>query len=101
MLTYEKKRGTLTVYLSGDLDHHTAADIRRELDGLIGDPGVRRLVIDLSGLGFMDSSGIGMMIGRYKIMMRRGGSMAVRTNDPQVERLMELSGLYQIIEKLA
>jgi len=101
MLMHEKQRGTMTVRLTGDLDHSTAMKIREELDGLIADPGVKRLVLDLSGLGFMDSSGIGMMLGRYKVMMRRGGSVAVRPGCAQVDRLMELSGLYQIIEKLA
>lgn len=101
MLTHEKQRGTVTVRLSGDLDHHTAGQIREELDRLIEDPGVRRLVFDLRELGFMDSSGIGMMIGRYKMMMRRGGSVAVLSDGGQVDRMMELSGLYRIIEKLA
>lgn len=101
MLTHERRRGTVTVQLSGDLDHNTAAQIRNDLDALIADPAVNRLVLDLSGLQFMDSSGIGMMIGRYKTMIRRGGSIAVRTGSSQVDRLMELSGLYQIIEKLA
>lgn len=101
MMTHEKRRGTVTVRLSGDLDHNTAAQIREELDRLIDDPDVRRLVFDLSELGFMDSSGIGMMIGRYRTMARRGGSVAVRPGGRQVDRLIELSGLYQIIEKLA
>ena len=101
MLTHEKRRGTMTVRLSGDLDHNTAAQIRQELDRLIEDQSVRRLVFDLSDLGFMDSSGIGMMIGRYKTMVKRGGSVAVKPGGRQVDRLMELSGLYQIIEKLA
>ena len=101
MLTHEKRRGTMTVRLTGDLDHNTAAQIREELDALIDDPGVKKLVFDLSELGFMDSSGIGMMIGRYKTMVRRGGSVAVKPGGKQVDRLMELSGLYQIIEKLA
>lgn len=101
MLTHEKKRGTVTVRLTGDLDHNTAVQIREELDRLIEDGSVKRLVFDLSELGFMDSSGIGMMIGRYKTMARRGGSVAVLPGGRQVDRLMELSGLYQIIEKLA
>ncbi len=101
MLEFEKQRGTMTVRLSGDLDHSTAMNIRRELDELIADPGVKRLVLDLSGLGFMDSSGIGMMLGRYRMMTNRGGSVAVRPGCAQVDRLIELSGLYQIIEKLA
>lgn len=101
MLTHDRRKGTITVQLSGELDHNTAAQIREELDELIEDPQISRLVFDLSGLSFMDSSGIGMMIGRYKTMMKRGGSIAVRAGNSQVDRLMELSGLYQIIEKLA
>jgi len=101
MLTHEKRRGTVTVRLDGDLDHHTAAGIREELDRLIADPAVTRLIFDLSGLGFMDSSGIGMMLGRYKLMARRGGSVAVKSGGSQVDRMMELSGLYRIMEKLA
>ncbi len=100
MLTHEKHRGAVTVRLSGDLDHHTAVAIREELDRLIADPSVKKLILDLSELNFMDSSGIGMMIGRYKMMARRGGSVAVRSRGGQIDRLMELSGLYRIIERL-
>lgn len=101
MLDYEKRNGTLRVRLSGELDHRRAGELRAELDGLIADPGVRRLVFDLSGLEFMDSSGIGMMIGRYKLMRRRGGSVAVMPGSRRMDRIMQLSGLYEIIEKLA
>ncbi|MBO4883694.1 MAG: anti-sigma factor antagonist [Clostridia bacterium] len=101
LLDYEKRNGTLCVRLSGELDHRRAGELRAELDGLIADPGVRRLVFDLSGLEFMDSSGIGMMIGRYKLMRRRGGSVAVMPGSRRMDRIMQLSGLYEIIEKLA
>ena len=101
MLDYEKENGTVRVRLAGDLDHRRAVEIRGELDSLIADPSVRRLVFDLTGLEFMDSSGIGMMIGRYKLMKRRGGSVAVVPGGARVDRIMELSGLYEIIEKMA
>lgn len=101
MLQYEKKNGVLLVRLSGELDHRCAAAIRDELDGLIERSDARRLVFDLSALTFMDSSGIGMMIGRYKQMRSRGGTMAVMPGNALIERLMELSGLYQIVDKLA
>ncbi len=101
MLDYVKRNGTVRVKLAGELDHRRAVEIRRELDGLLADPEVRRLVFDMSGLTFMDSSGIGMLIGRYKLMRSRGGSVAVRPGGARVEKLMELSGLYRIIEKLA
>jgi stage II sporulation protein AA (anti-sigma F factor antagonist) len=100
MLTHEKKLGTLTVRLSGDLDHHTAVSIRQELDRLLADKSINRLIFNLKDLRFMDSSGIGMMIGRYKMMARRGGSVAVCSCGRQIDRLMELSGLYRIIEKV-
>ena len=63
MLSYVRKKNTLTVHLTGELDHSVAAGIRAELDELILDPRVRRLVFDLDGLEFMDSSGIGLIIG--------------------------------------
>lgn len=101
MLLYEKKKNTLTVKLRGELDHSVAAGVRAELDELILDPGVRRLVFDLNGLEFMDSSGIGLIIGRYKLMARRGGSVAVRGPGRRVDRIFEMSGLYQLVERLA
>lgn len=101
MLEYEKKNGSLLVRLSGELDHRCAAAIREELDALIEQTDAHRLVFDLKGLTFMDSSGIGMMIGRYKRMRVRGGTMGVIPGDARIERMMELSGLYQIVDKLA
>ena len=101
MLLYEKKKNTLTVKLRGELDHSVAAGVRAELDELILDPGVRRLVFDLNGLEFMDSSGIGLIIGRYKLMARRGGSVAVICPDGKIDRIFQMAGLYQIIERLA
>ena len=101
MLLYEKKKNTLTVKLRGELDHSVAAGVRAELDELILDPGVRRLVFDLNELEFMDSSGIGLIIGRYKLMARRGGSVAVRGPGRRVDRIFQMSGLYQLVERLA
>ena len=101
MLCYQKNRGTLTVRLAGELDHSRADQVRRELDELILDPRVKRLEFDLSDLSFMDSAGIGLMIGRYKRMRRRGGTVAVCRADARVDRIFEMAGLYQIIEKKA
>ena len=69
--------------------------------------GVRRRVYDDSvglavrGLDFMDSAGVGFVIGRYKIMRRRGGSVAVLGAEGAIDRIFSMSGLYQIIERLA
>jgi len=92
-------RDTVTVQLEGELDHASADRVRASLDALIADPGIRRLVIDLKRLTFMDSSGIGVIIGRYRTLSRRNGSLAVRGASPQVDRIFQMSGLYQIVEK--
>ena len=54
----------------------------------------------MSGLTFMDSSGIGVVLGRYKTLSRRGGTVAVRQPTPHVNQIFRMSGLYQIVEKL-
>ena len=87
--------------LSGELDHSTAAAVRAEVDELILDPRIRRLVFDLDELEFMDSSGIGLIIGRYKQMARRGGTVAVMSPRRRVDRIFEMAGLYQLVERLA
>ena len=101
MLCYENRKSELTVRLSGDLDHSAATGIRRELDALIAQTGARRLVFDLKGLDFMDSSGIGLIIGRYKVMAGRGGSVAVRDPGARVDQIFRMAGLYQLVDRLA
>jgi len=101
MFSYDLRRSTLTVRLTGELDQRMAAMVRAELDELLEDQRIRRLVFDLAGLEFMDSSGIGLVIGRYKRMARRGGSVAVTGQEPRIDRIFRMSGLYQLVERLA
>ena len=101
MFSYELRRNTLTVYLTGELDHRMAEALRAELDALLEDARIRRLVFDLRDLEFMDSSGIGLVIGRYKRMLRRGGSVAVTEPGARVDQIFRMSGIYQLVEKLA
>ena len=101
MFSYELKRGTLTVWLSGELDHSMAARVRQEIDELAEDGRVRRLIFDVSGLEFMDSSGIGLIIGRYKRLSRRGASVAVSGPGRRIDQLFRMSGVYQVVDRLA
>ena len=101
MLCYEKRKNGLVVRLSGELDHSEASRLRGELDALIADTGARRLILDLNGLDFMDSSGIGLIIGRYTQMARRGGSVAVLGPDARIDKIFKMAGLYQLVERLA
>lgn len=97
-MNYERRRDTVIVRLTGELDHCSAQGIRRELDALIHDPGVRHLVLDMKEMSFMDSSGIGVILGRYRTMKQRGGTVAVKNMNAHVERIFILSGMNQIIQ---
>ncbi|GIP52045.1 MULTISPECIES: anti-sigma F factor antagonist [Paenibacillus] len=93
----ERHRETLVVRLVGELDHHTADDVRMTLDEEIGRGICRHLVLSLESLQFMDSSGIGVILGRYKLIKQKGGRMVVCGVNPPVYRLLEMSGLFKIM----
>ena len=97
MLSHMRKRDVLLVRLTGELDQCTASGIRRDLDALIADPRVRHLVLDLGQMPFMDSSGLGVILGRYRTMQLRQGTVSLMHLSPQVRRVYDLSGLAQII----
>ena len=97
----EFRKNTLTAYLDGEIDHHTASLIRMGIDDAILHKRPEELILDFGGVTFMDSSGIGLIIGRYKLLERRGGSVAVINADARVDRIFEMSGLYQIVERMA
>lgn len=99
-MEHEREKDTVTVFVTGELDHYSAQSVRRELDTLIARPGVKRLVLDLRDMAFMDSSGIGVILGRYRELRERGGSVAVKNMNPQVEKVFTLSGMKQVIQIL-
>lgn len=101
MLDYERRRHTLIVRLQDELDHRAAEKMRGELDDLLRDGSIHQLVLDLKRLSFMDSSGIGFIIGRYKLMAGRGGSVAVKNADRRMDRIFQMAGLYELVERLA
>ncbi len=88
---------TLVAHIDGELDHHGADKIRRELDKCLKKTGVCNLVLDFSELSFMDSSGIGVIIGRYKIVKSFGGQVAVVSSTPVTDRIITASGLKKIM----
>jgi len=97
MLQYRPLGETVTVVVAGELDHYAAPQIRHMLDDLLRDPGVTDLVVDLENLTFMDSSGIGVLLGRLRILQSRGGTLSVQNMQPPVEKLFRLSGLQRVI----
>ena len=79
--------------IDGDIDHHTAAEIRRVVDESINSLRPKRLNLDFSGVQFMDSSGIGLIMGRFKLMRATEGSMKVINIPKRLERMIKMSGL--------
>lgn len=88
-----------TVRLRGEIDHHNAAKLRHDLDEMIKKERPTRLILDFSRVQMMDSSGIGLVIGRYKQMKKQGGEVWVTNLNRRVDTIFRLSGLYQIIKK--
>ncbi|MDD7402357.1 MAG: anti-sigma factor antagonist [Butyribacter sp.] len=98
-MQYEVQNHCLIFYISDDLDHYAVTGIREQSDKLIEREHIRHIIFDFSGVGFMDSSGIGLIMGRYKKVMFLGGKAAVTNVGKTVDRIFQLSGLYKIIEK--
>ena len=94
-----EQRGRITIArLDGELDHHTAEHVRHRLDEQLAGEAVPLLVFQFAALTFMDSSGIGVVIGRYKHVHARGGQVVLCAVSPAVARIMEMSGIYKIIQ---
>jgi stage II sporulation protein AA (anti-sigma F factor antagonist) len=93
----EHQEACLIAALCGELDHHSVRSIREEIDTAIIEQQPRRLELDFGQVTFMDSSGIGLILGRCKIMGGIGGKVVVRNPPPHIRRIMRLSG----VERLA
>jgi stage II sporulation protein AA (anti-sigma F factor antagonist) len=87
----------LTIKLKGELDHHGADQIRDIIDEKIRKNNYNKLVIDFHGLDFIDSSGIGFIIGRYKLIRKRNGVIEIINASTKVRRILDMSGIGKII----
>ncbi|MDR1892910.1 MAG: anti-sigma factor antagonist [Oscillospiraceae bacterium] len=88
----------VTAYLEGELDHHSAKAIREEVDMAIFKDSPTLLVLDFRDITFMDSSGIGLIMGRYRVMSGLGGEVHVANPSPQIAKVMKLSGLDRLAQ---
>lgn len=98
---YKKNGRSLTVYVYGELDECSASNAKNILDSLILDnPNSNKVVFDLSGVSFMDSTGIGLLIGRYKKLKERSIPSYIKGASFSTEKVIELAGLYSIMPKI-
>ena len=89
---------TLVVKMYGEIDHHSAQTFRETVDRELAVKNIVNIVMDFDGVTFMDSSGIGVLVGRYKQIVARGGKMMIIRVKPQVDKILEISGLKKIME---
>ena len=92
-------KNVLYISLDGELDEHTAEYTRVNLDTAMAQTVARQIVIDLANLSFMDSTGIGVLIGRYKKMKDRQVPIYISNPSTQAERIFKMTGLYSIMPK--
>ena len=88
----------LKIKLRGEIDHHSAVAVRSAIDDMIRSRRPCELVIDMSAVDFMDSSGLGLIMGRYNTMREIGGGVTVADPNPATEKIMNLAGLERIIK---
>ena len=92
------EKDALTVCLSGEIDHHSAVRIREEIDTQIYRYRPKKTVLDLSRIEFMDSSGLGLIMGRIALMRELGGSTVLKNPTEKVLRIVRLSGLERMMK---
>ncbi|MBQ8799535.1 MAG: anti-sigma factor antagonist [Lachnospiraceae bacterium] len=95
---YEVKGEVLVIRLKADLDHHTALSVREAADSLLARSHAKHILFDFTGVDFMDSSGIGVIMGRYRQVIFHGGRVGVTGVGANVDRIFRISGLYKIVE---
>lgn len=88
----------LTAYVSGEIDHHSAKGIREAIDSALATYSPDTLVMDVSGITFMDSSGLGLVLGRYTRTSEAGIKFSVSGASGRIEKMFDMAGLYRIID---
>ena len=94
---FRKEDKLLVIQITEEIDHHVAEKMRRKMDYEITRFIPRKVLLDFSQVTFMDSAGIGLLIGRYKLAKLLGGSLEVIHASPAITKVLEMSGVVRII----
>ena len=94
---YEQTNKGLTVLLPREIDHHAADGIRQEVDRRIVQDGVSAVIFDFKDTTFMDSSGIGLLMGRYKMVSYVGGSIYATGMNEKIKKLLFLANVQKYV----
>mgnify|MGYP000130253117 CR=1 FL=1 len=93
---YELKDSSLRVMMPKELDHHSSINVRTQTDLLLKTYQVKKLIFDFENTEFMDSSGIGLIMGRYK-KLQENGSISIAGANDSIQRIILISGLHKLV----
>lgn len=93
---YDMNKNQLLVVLDGEIDHHSSSQIRTEIDTAIYAHMPQILIFDFQNVTFMDSSGIGLIMGRYKILKPLGSDMILRQPSPHIAHMLHMAGMERL-----
>ncbi len=97
-MKYRIQENCLTIFLPRELDHHNAEDIRKTSDQLIDKKHIKHVIFDFDGTNFMDSSGIGVIMGRYKKVNLLGGGVWASHANERMKKILMMSGVTKIMQ---
>lgn len=95
-----KERGKLTFAFHGDIDEFACRTLRTEIDSAIAQSAPHEVVFNLKDVSFVDSTGLGLILGRYKKLSAAGGVLRLKDVPPQVDKVFRASGVYSVVEKV-
>jgi len=95
---YMVSNNMLVISMNAELDHHLADEMREVIDHAIDERGVNNIIFDFSKIGFMDSAGIGLIMGRYKKLVNKGGIYVSGVNE-SIARILLISGLHKLVTR--
>lgn len=96
-VSYDENCRELKINFYGEIDHHTCLETAKKTDDVIRKYLPQRVIFDFENVDFMDSSGIGMLLGRYKQLIRFGGKAEMRNINNDMKRIFTMSGIFKII----
>ena len=97
-IAFKKKNKTIMIRVVGEIDHHTAKELRIKTENALSQMGGTNILFDFSDVTFMDSSGIGLIMGRYKTVRTLGGRIVIYGMNRETERILKMAGVDRIAE---
>lgn len=96
----KRNNESLYIYLQGEIDQSVAGELRVKLDDYLSSVDVKNVVLNMKDLTFMDSTGVGLIMGRYKKLMQKNIGLFIDKPNEQIDKVLRVSGLYRIIPKI-